>query len=198
MKTNVKHAAKKQAIMDTATSMMEDRGYLNITVRDICAEAKISVGTFYHYFNEKDELVVELFRGIDNFFRNEVEPAFTDNELQNILIFAENYALYCQRSGVEVNKKISCAPMNNTAEDYLSDKRLLAVIMDGVVTRGQAKGQITREFAPREIRQMVLVMIRGYCSDWAKRAGSYDIVEATHNHMTLFIRGLVPLEQPTD
>ena len=53
---------KKQQIYDTAMAMFRDKGYNQTTIRDICAAANITTGTFYNFFGDKFGVLQEYFR----------------------------------------------------------------------------------------------------------------------------------------
>jgi AcrR family transcriptional regulator len=57
-------------IMEAAIKLFSNRGYNKASVDDICAEAGISKGAFYHHFRSKQELFLALLDGwlrtIDN------------------------------------------------------------------------------------------------------------------------------------
>ena len=48
----------QQKIIDAAVKLITERGADNITVRKDCTEAESSIGTYYHYFRDKDELLM--------------------------------------------------------------------------------------------------------------------------------------------
>ena len=48
----------KEKIINTTISIIKENGADNITVRDVCSRAGLSVGTFYHYFRDKDDLMM--------------------------------------------------------------------------------------------------------------------------------------------
>ena len=51
----------KEKIIDTTVSIIKKKGADAVTVRDVCKEAGLSIGTFYHYFRDKDDLMISLF-----------------------------------------------------------------------------------------------------------------------------------------
>jgi TetR/AcrR family transcriptional regulator, fatty acid metabolism regulator protein len=53
--------AKRRLILDTAAKVFAERGYYNTKVKDILDEAGISTGSFYFYFNNKEELFEILY-----------------------------------------------------------------------------------------------------------------------------------------
>lgn len=52
----------KQRIIDTATEMIKEYGADYVTVRRVCEAADVSVGTFYYYFDDKDDLMMYFLR----------------------------------------------------------------------------------------------------------------------------------------
>ena len=61
-------APKQERSLDTTTALMQAamklsllKGIDNVTVREICAEAGISVGAFYHHFASRQELLQRSF-----------------------------------------------------------------------------------------------------------------------------------------
>lgn len=55
---------KKQHIYSTAMQLFKHQGFNRTTIRDICREAGISNGTFYHFFGDKSGVVLEFFQQI--------------------------------------------------------------------------------------------------------------------------------------
>ena len=49
-------------IVDAATRVFDDLGYLDTTTNEIAAEAGVSIGSLYQYFPNKDALLVEIAR----------------------------------------------------------------------------------------------------------------------------------------
>ena len=53
---------KRQAILEAALELFNDRGYHATNVPQIAARAGVAVGTIYHHFASKDAIVNELYR----------------------------------------------------------------------------------------------------------------------------------------
>lgn len=48
----------RQKIIDTTIGLIQSKGADFITVRNVCQAADLSIGTFYHYFRDKDDLMM--------------------------------------------------------------------------------------------------------------------------------------------
>ncbi|GFR37031.1 hypothetical protein PRECH8_03270 [Insulibacter thermoxylanivorax] len=51
---------KRQRVIDQALRMFAERGYENVSVDEILQEAGISKGTFYHYFESKEDILLDF------------------------------------------------------------------------------------------------------------------------------------------
>jgi len=50
----------KQALRNALVELMEEFGYENFTVNDLCARADLNRGTFYNHFKDKEQLLMTL------------------------------------------------------------------------------------------------------------------------------------------
>ena len=52
--------ARRQAVVDAGLSLLQDRDYDNIQMKDVAEEAGVALGTVYNYFASKDHLFAEV------------------------------------------------------------------------------------------------------------------------------------------
>lgn len=67
----------KQKIIDTTIKLIETYGADYLTVRNVCQAAEVATGTFYHYFKNKDDLLMYFVRDI-SFDTCELKIPITD------------------------------------------------------------------------------------------------------------------------
>lgn len=58
---HVDHNAKRRLIAEAALKVFSKRGYQTTKIQEIASEAGIGKGTFYEYFQNKEEIVQEIF-----------------------------------------------------------------------------------------------------------------------------------------
>ena len=51
---------KRKRLIDAAISLIDEKGFLAIGIRDIVSQANISVGTYYSYFKDKNDIFREV------------------------------------------------------------------------------------------------------------------------------------------
>lgn len=52
----------KGKLINAAVDIIREKGAENVTVRNVCGKADLSIGTFYHYFDNKDDLMMHFVR----------------------------------------------------------------------------------------------------------------------------------------
>lgn len=67
--------AKRRHIISSAARVFAERGYNGASMKDILAEADVSVGSFYFYFSSKDELFETLYEEMNALYLNVISDA---------------------------------------------------------------------------------------------------------------------------
>ena len=191
MNPETKFNKRKKELFSQITKLIDREGFSNLTVRQICSELNISIGAFYHYFPEKGDIAWILFSDIDNYFSEEVVRKFTDYEPDNLVMFGIEYGNYIIMGGLETCRHISVAPFYNKKKPYLDDGRGIFQVLLKILEHGVEKKQFHLNNSPLETARMIMILLRGYSSDWAKREGSYNVTEKIEEFIKLFVKSLV-------
>ncbi|MBU3215668.1 TetR/AcrR family transcriptional regulator [Clostridium estertheticum] len=57
---------KRKIIIEAATKVFSQKGYIDSSIKDITDEASVAVGTFYSYFNNKEEVLEQIYDEISD------------------------------------------------------------------------------------------------------------------------------------
>src|SRR5215468_7224395 len=52
---------RRNQLLDIALALFAERGFENVSIKDLAAAAEVAPGLIYHYFRNKDELLVAMF-----------------------------------------------------------------------------------------------------------------------------------------
>lgn len=85
-KTEKRKADKKKKIYEVSTELFLEKGYYNTSIRDIISKLNISIGTFYNYFINKEELFIEIYENFASMIFN-VNKKATESNMENPLVF---------------------------------------------------------------------------------------------------------------
>ncbi|MEA5095619.1 TetR/AcrR family transcriptional regulator [Sedimentibacter saalensis] len=177
--------ATKNKIYKTAIKLMEQKGFNNMKIDDICTKAGVSVGSFYNYFKSKDDILIEIYKRGDVYFEETVRPNVSGKStVENIIDFFEYYARYNEITGVETTKQLF-ASANKL---YISKGRNMQAVLIDTIKKGQESGEIIKDYGPEGITEYLFIAARGLCYDWASHDGSYNLREGMRKYMKLLVQ----------
>lgn len=61
-----KSSLKRKNILEVAAKIFSEKGYIETSIKNITDEANVAVGTFYNYFNDKEEVLEQIYEEISN------------------------------------------------------------------------------------------------------------------------------------
>ena len=184
-----KQRKRRTEIIETTIRLMSDTPFEQLSVSDICEAANLSIGSFYHYFSKKSDLLVGLLSLVDSALEEEVYPSLTsENELENLHALALGFAAHVRQNGLDRSRLISGIEPFDTALD--GQPRSLRLKLISLVRSGQEHGRITSLHPPEELADLLLIALRGVSVDWTRHGGRYDIVAAMDRFIALFLHAL--------
>jgi AcrR family transcriptional regulator len=86
-------------IMEAAIKLFSKRGYNKASVDDICAEAGISKGAFYHHFTSKQELFLALLDGWLRTIDNAIEASKDKTAPETFMQLTESFPYIFETAG---------------------------------------------------------------------------------------------------
>jgi len=62
MSKNILEEIRKEQIINATKKLIIDKGYSNFSMKDVAAEMDMSTGLIYHYFENKDDLLLQVLK----------------------------------------------------------------------------------------------------------------------------------------
>ena len=170
----------RNRIYACAIELMEQRGFGNFTIEDICKKAGVSVGAFYHYFDSKNDILAEIFYKADEYFSTHVvNSLFEPSSPEQIVEYFDHYAKFNVSSGVEVTTQL----FNPKIKFFIEEGRPMLEILENLIRKGQEKKEILGDTEAKEIARYLLIMARGIVFEWSLYDGNYDLETKMHKYM---------------
>ena len=193
-KVKQKQSRRRIELLEAAIPLISQRPFEEISVAEICRALGISVGSFYHYFRKKDDLLVGLLWIIDEDLAENTFPLLKrENEIENLKLFAHGWAVHVESHGIERSRLISSI---NPDSAELSEKDRPAIrMLRALIAAGQSRGQITADFDADTLTGLFLTTLRGITLDWSRRAGSYALTERMDRDIGILLRAFYPVSR---
>ena len=181
----------KARIVNAAWKLFYEQGYEDTTVEDIIFESETSKGSFYHYFDGKDALLSSLSVLFDEQYEELMErPDLPENSVD--LLQYLNRALFEtieNRVSIDLLSRLFSSQLVTRGQRHLLDRtRTYYKLLRRVISEGQEKGEIRREFTVEEISRAYAMFERGLMYDWCLRGGEYSLPEYAGKMMPLFLK----------
>ena len=92
----------EQAILHAAMELSRRDRFDRVSVRDICREAGITTGAFYHHFKSKEELLLRGFAPLDSYMEEALAGREDAPPARRLWIILSSYAAFMENMGWEL------------------------------------------------------------------------------------------------
>lgn len=162
----------RDKILAQAAALIDTDSLEHITIREICNQAGVSIGSFYHHFSSKDDVIVQLFLSnadrVEPLVRNQFKSNCEWDNLREYIRFQINSAL---TTPMERLKFIYTYNINSHAYPMERYRDLVREIL----VRAKEKGQMNDDCTYDEILNHLFTLILGNMVRYCIEDGNYDI-----------------------
>ncbi len=170
----------KLKLFDTAVQLLRDKPFEEITIRDIVANAGVSIGTFYNYYGTKMDVFYQSYSVADKYFADTVAPQLQcGSARERIFLFFDYYARYsCEISGIKLTRLLYSVDnilfMRNAPNGMVDT-------LKHVLEYGLSTGEfVTRGDTISEMADYFMISMRGVVYHWCIANGNYDLRGVTN------------------
>lgn len=174
-KQQLKSMETKARIFNAAKRILKKSGYEQLSIKNICEEAGVSNGSFYHHFKTKDDLLSYYIEEQPSINPDLLDLPSSKEEARETIVYVYlNYVRYCRELGVEfmanyyTPKNQSLNPLIRTERPYpiITVHNYLQKCIDaGIITLSDSLEHITTD-----IRMIVI----GNVFEWCLKNGDAD------------------------
>lgn len=165
----------KARIFHAAKTILQKQGYDQLSIKNICDEAGVSNGSFYHHFKTKDDLLSYYIEEQPSINPDLLDLPSSKEEARETIVYVYlNYVRYCRELGVEfmanyyTPKNQSLNPLIRTERPYpiITVHNYLQKCIDArIITLNDSLEHITTD-----IRMIVI----GNVFEWCLKNGDAD------------------------
>ena len=178
-------------IIDAAWMLFYRQGYDDTTVEEIIEESGTSRGSFYHYFQGKDNLLSTL---ADVFDRKYEELAETmDPEMdrfdQLMYLNRELFAMLENSISLDLVARLYSSQLVTRGDKSLLDHgRTYYKFLRQIVLQGQERGELRKDVTVSELVRVYALCERALIYDWCLSGGDYSLTQYSRTMMPMFLR----------
>lgn len=176
-----KTSETQKIIFDKAMVLMSEKGFQGTTIRDICAEAQIPIGTFYNCYKSKIDILKSIYESGDKYLKDALDSELEGKTvIEKLHIFTYHYAQLNIRTGIEV-MRVLFYPTN----EWFAHNRPMQVMLHDIICEGIESGELRKDLDAGLIVEYVFDIFRGVCYNWCIHGADFDIAARMESHISL-------------
>lgn len=174
-KQQKKSKATKEKIFRAAKNILKKKGYEELSIKNICEEAGVSNGSFYHHFKTKDDLLSYYIEEQPGINPDVLElPENAEEAKEAIIRVYLNYVAYCEELGVEFMAGYYDTKNQALNVAIRTERPYPIVTVQNYVERAVEAGRIRLEGEIEGFTTDIRMIVIGNVFEWCLRSGEVD------------------------
>ena len=158
-------------IISALEQLLQHKRLSNITVRELCQAANVSTGTFYHYFDSKEDVIAEKTMLENNYKTTEIKAIIDGlHPYDQVIAFATFYANMNQEAGLDTVSSLTVPG----AKSFRARQPMVDVLED-ILENGQSQKVFTSRLSKTYLAELMMNVLRGTTHCWCMEHGHFDL-----------------------
>ena len=187
---NVENKDVKSRIAAAAWRLFYEKGYNGTTVDEIIELSGTSKGSFYYYFNTKDELLSTLSLILDDYYTELEETMDPDmNSFEKLLYLNyKTHSMMEEKISIDLLASLYSTQLVSQGQRNLLDhNRKYYKLVVKIVEEGQKRGELSSDMSASEITNYYSMCERALVTDWCLNRGTYSLEERSKKYMPVML-----------
>ncbi len=165
----------KERIFQAAKRILKKKGYEELSIKNICEEAGVSNGSFYHHFKTKDDLLSYYIEDQPQIDPDLLDlPHSAEEAKYTIIQVYLNYVNYCEELGVDFMSGYYNSRNQALNPAIRTERRYPIVTVQVYVEKAMAAGVIALSVGIEEFTTDIRMIVIGNVFEWCLRKGETD------------------------
>ncbi|MCF2681841.1 TetR/AcrR family transcriptional regulator [Faecalicatena contorta] len=189
-KQQLKSRETKAKIFRAAKHILQKKGYEQLSIKNICEEAGVSNGSFYHHFKTKDDLLSYYIEEQPSINPDYLDlPSNAAEAKEAIVRVYLNYVHYCEELGVEFMSNYY-TPKNQSLNPLIRTERPYPIItVHNYLEKAIRAGIITPKLTLDDITTDIRMIVIGNVFEWCLKSGDADFEGNMKRSLETYLSG---------
>lgn len=190
-KQQLKSKKTKEQIFQAAKRILQRSGYENLSIKNICEEAGVSNGSFYHHFKTKDDLLSYYIEDQPTINPELLDIPKSMAEAKDAIVSVYlNYVKYCEELGVEFIAGYY-NPRNQALNPTIRAERPYPIVtVQRYLEKAVDANAIQLKLSIPEIVTDIRMLVIGNAFEWAMTNGEADFDENIKRSISHYLDGV--------
>lgn len=180
----------KGKIVTAAWKLFYEQGYEDTTIEDIVEESETSKGSFYHYFEGKDDLLGTLSYLFDEKYQELSASIDFSGSCFEILLYLnrELFSMIENSISVELVARLYSTQVITHGERHLLDHdRYYYKLLRQIINEGKQRGEFSDSLTVNDAVKFYALCERALIYDWCICNGEYSLHEYSRRVLPMML-----------
>ncbi len=191
-KQQLKSKETKEKIFQAAKRILQKNGYENLSIKNICEEAAVSNGSFYHHFKTKDDLLSYYIEDQPSMSPDLLDTPKDAEEAKLAIVGVYlNYVKYCKELGVDFIAGYY-TPRNQALNPTIRTERPYPIVtVQHYLEKAIAANAIQTKLSIEEMVTDIRMLVIGNAFEWAMTNGQADFEGNIKRSLSHYLDGVL-------
>lgn len=172
----------KKNLFDSALKLFAEKGYDAVSVDEIATEAGTSKGSFYTYYENKESILIEQFKKIDDYYLKVYKniKQHKNSASEKLYEFVRKQQLFVEKHmGLGAIKVVYRNQIRNDIKNIfiVDNSRAIYKIVLEIIAEGQSSGEFRNDISAEKLSRIVIRSMRGCLYEWCLYDGNYNLAK---------------------
>ena len=165
----------KDRIFHAAKTILQRQGYDQLSIKNICEEAGVSNGSFYHHFKTKDDLLSYYIEEQPSINPDLLDMPENAEEAQIAIIHVSlTYAEYCRELGVDFISNYYTPKNQALNPDIRTERPYPILTVENYLKKAIDAGIVSPKLPLADICTDIRMLVIGNVFEWCVHHGETD------------------------
>lgn len=191
-KQQLKSKETKDKIFRAAKNILQRGGYESLSIKNICEEAGVSNGSFYHHFKTKDDLLSYYIEEQPGIAPDLLELPQNINEAKEAIVRVYlNYVKYCRELGVDFIAGYY-TPHNQALNPTIRTERPYPIVtVQKYLQKAIDAKAIHLKLSVEDVVTDIRMLVIGNAFEWAMTKGNADFEGNIRRSISHYLDGVL-------
>ncbi len=184
----IKSNESRDKIYEVAIRLFSKKGMEKTTIREICHEAGMSVGSFYNHFKSKEDIIYVTFKMADIDFENLNKFGNHNKDIKEIIFeYMDYYMNFVQTYDFEFIKIL----YNTTNFNFVQDKRPMQENLKKILRNKDLVINPKYVESVDDLVEMLFMISRGIIFHWCLKDASFDLNQMAKMQIDIILNSVL-------